>query len=363
MGAHNVYTELHQKDGSHFPASGRDHYIPGYGYLFGWGTTVGNGFAAGWSKGALFIDIDAAAGQQQWVNEGTASTATWKRKEAGDINLLAAEQIGLAATAYANFADNAYALFGTGSDVKLMWNGTFLEGGPVDKMWGGAPSRADPAYETLVHEYFNDFRHLTIDYDATNDWTMTEDDAACTQAISADTVLGTLLLTNKATTDNNGQQIQLQQESFKLAAGKQLWFEARVKFAAGATEIDWVVGMGETEDITGVADNFLDDGIAFNKLDGATGIDLGTHDNGANVASADIATATTGWVKLGFHFDGGASGAAVVTPYVNCVAKTAITTCVYATQGEISPIFMVRNGDGTTTQTMEIDYVKVVQLR
>jgi hypothetical protein len=30
---------------------------------------------------------------------------------------------------------------------------------------------------------------------------------------------------------------------------------------------------------------------------------------------------------------------------------------------ELAPLFMVRNGDATTTQTMTIDYVKVVQLR
>lgn len=46
------------------------------GRLLGWGTTVGNGIQ-GWAKGALFFDLDAAAGARLWTNDGTVGTASW----------------------------------------------------------------------------------------------------------------------------------------------------------------------------------------------------------------------------------------------------------------------------------------------
>ncbi|KKN54708.1 hypothetical protein LCGC14_0589770 [marine sediment metagenome] len=47
------------------------------GLCFGRGTTVGNGIE-GWAPGALFIDTNAAAGSQFYVNEGTKTTAAFK---------------------------------------------------------------------------------------------------------------------------------------------------------------------------------------------------------------------------------------------------------------------------------------------
>lgn len=64
----------------------------GAGYQMGWGTTVGNG-QEGWSPGAVFNDVNAAAGQQRWINEGTKTAASWKRQEAGSLALLADESL------------------------------------------------------------------------------------------------------------------------------------------------------------------------------------------------------------------------------------------------------------------------------
>jgi hypothetical protein len=258
-------------------------------------------------------------------------------------------------------ADGKSLILGTDSDVSMNWNGTYLVGG--SGMWAGCPSPADPAYHSLVHEYFNDFRALTADLDVVNEWTVTEDDAACTQAIRVDAVCGECLLTNKATTDNNAQQINLAQETFKLATGKKLWFEARLKTAAGAKEIDFAAGLIAAEDLTGVADNMPANGIVFHKDDGDTNLDISSSDNGTNRQVEAVATWTTAYHIIGFYFDGGATGKATITPYVDGVAGTPISAVTYATMSELAPLFMVRNGDATTTQTMTIDYVKVVQLR
>ena len=122
--------------------------------------------------------------------------------------------------------------------------------------------------------------------------------------------------------------------------------------------------MAAAEDLTGVADNMPAHGFGFHKDDGAATIDLSTSDGGSNVEQASVGTLVDNtWIKLGLHFDGGATGSGIIRPYVDGVAGTTITTAAYATMVEVSPMFMIRNGDGTTAQTLEIDYVKVVQIR
>ncbi len=71
---HRCQTDLEE---ANFTASGRAFNTPG-GYLFGWGTTVGNG-VEGWSVAALFLDTDAATDNQINLNVGTATTASWEQ--------------------------------------------------------------------------------------------------------------------------------------------------------------------------------------------------------------------------------------------------------------------------------------------
>ncbi len=63
----------------------------GVGGVIGWGTTVPADTTPGWAPGALFMDIDAAAGSQVFINEGTLASA--------DFNVLAFGAAGLLATA------------------------------------------------------------------------------------------------------------------------------------------------------------------------------------------------------------------------------------------------------------------------
>lgn len=362
MNKHNLPDALRH---ANLPSTGQAFYDPLSGeHMLEWASLAGELVQLKWSAGNLYIvpktDDNGAIG----IGNGTTDIDFYWF--GGDSTHYLKCDVGSQAVYYygvdAKWWDNNSIILGTGSDISFNWNATYLQAG--SGLWSNScPSPADPNFDSVAHMYFNDFRALAADYDATNEWTLTEDDADCAQAINADTACGTLTLTNKATTDDNAQQIQLQQESFKVAAGKKLWYETRIKCAAGATQIDWAVGLTVTEDLTGVADNMPANGIVFHKDDGDTNIDLSTSDNGTNIQSAAVGTATTGWVKLGFYVDGAATGSLGITPYVNDVAGTAITTGTYATMSELAPIFMVRNGDATTTQTMEIDYVKVIQLR
>lgn len=214
-----------------------------------------------------------------------------------------------------------------------------------------ANAQQDPSVYFMQHEEF-----LTLDAN----WSVTEDDAADTQAVG-DAAFGELVLTCKATTDNDACQVTYAQEMFKLVSGKKMWFEARIKCPAGdATNLDFFIGLCEAEDLTGVADNMPANGIGFHKDDGDTNIDLSSSDNGTNTQRAAVATLVDAtWIRLGFKFNGGASGAGTITPYVDDVAGTPITV-TYATMAEMAPMFMVRNGDATTTQALHVDYVKVV---
>lgn len=243
--------------------------------------------------------------------------------------------------------------------VLFQINGAGAIVGGVD-MWATAPSKASGSVTTI--EFFDDFNGAT--FDASN-WVVTEDDAACTQAVG-DALGGELTLTCKAATDDNACQVQWAQETFRLTSGKKLWVEFRIKSASGdMTNSDWFIGLAEAEDLTGVADNMPANGIGFHKDDGAATFKASSSDGGTDIesvaAAGTIVDAT--YIRLGLLFDGGASGAATITPYVDGVAGTALPAITYATMAEMSATLMVRNGDGVTTQTLVCDYVKVVQER
>ena len=338
MSMHNIQDKVARSKGLMAPSGRR--WRTSAGWMMGWGTTVGNSITTEWAPGARFHDTDGTSGSFQWVNKGDASTANWVQEN--------------------SVVDDEAITFGTGSDVSISWNGSYLQAGETGTLWANAPSMMNGNYTGLCYEYFNDFTQVTA---GPAEWTVTEDHGDCAQAIVADTVCGQLLLTNKAATDNNAQQIVFDQEVFKMATGKKLWFETKVKAAAGATQIDWIAGLIVAEDLTAVADNMPANGIVFHKDDSDTNIDISSSDNATNLQTAAVGTATTGWVTLGFYFDGAATGSATITPYVDGTAGTAIGSITYATVAEMAPYFAVRNGDGTTTQTLAIDYVRVLQLR
>ena len=226
-------------------------------------------------------------------------------------------------------------------------------------MWADCPSEASASVTT--HAFFDDFTRATF---SASEWVVTEDDAADTQLVN-DALGGTVTLTCKATTDDDANQIQWKQESFRLTSGKKLWVEFMIKSASGdMVNSDWFVGLIETEDLTGVADNMPANGIGFHKEDGAATFSASSSDNGTNLQSAAVGTIVNAtYIRVGLKFDGGATGAATITPYINGVAGTPIASVTYATMAEVSAAFMVRNGDATTTQTLVVDYVKVVQER
>jgi len=67
---------------------------------------------------------------------------------------------------------------------------------------------------------------------------------------------------------------------------------------------------------------------------------------------------STDWVVFGLLINGVTS----VTPYINGVAGTPATATIPDDQ-LLGPYFLVRNGDATTQEILDVDYVRVVELR
>ena len=258
------------------------------------------------------------------------------------------------------FKDNAKLTLGTGSDAPFSWDGAKVIGG--SGMWADCPSPMDSNFDTVAHMFFRDFSSDGDEVQATG-WVVTADSTGT--AAYQDVVGGTLHLLNAATTDNDATQAIWAQETFKLATGKKLWMEIRLRCSAGdATNLDFFAGLLEAEDLTGVADNMPANGIGFHKEDGDTNIDASSSDGGTDLQQAAVGTLVDAtYITLGLVFDGAATGNATLTPWVNGVAGTAITSVTYATMAEMAAGFMIRNGDATTRQSLTVDYIKVVQLR
>ena len=257
--------------------------------------------------------------------------------------------------------DNDGIEFGDGADVTVEWNGTYLEAScAANAMWNDCPSKLDPNWSSVAYEVFDDFH--SYDNTATvGGWTPFEV-GTCTDALSDVSPGGSVILTCQATTDDACQQINKTGAAFKLAAGKTLWFEARVKFTGDIAQSEVSLGLVNAgEDLKAVADVLPQDGISFSKQDTAGGaIAFTCSKDGTNTgAVAAVHTIATGvWVVLGFKVDGLTSA----TPYVNGVAGTA-AVATFCDDELLTPYFLVRNGDATTTNILEIDYVRCVQLR
>lgn len=227
--------------------------------------------------------------------------------------------------------------------------------GKIELSPGLSSTRQVSQLEVVDHRFFDDFDELDTD------WVKTA--VAGGTTVVGDALYGVLTITNAAG-DNDGTQSQYAQETFVLTAGKRLFFEALVRLPhAGVTELDWFVGLAAAENLTTAADSLPANGIGFHKDDGDLLIDLSSSLGGANQQSAALATLVANtWIKLGLAFDGGAHGAATITPYINGVAGTPITGVNYTSMGEMAAICMVRNGDGTA-KILEVDYVNAIQAR
>ena len=258
----------------------------------------------------------------------------------------------MAITTVAAQALNGEPVFYDGGDNKLFF---VADGTGVSANWLASVGIIN---HRLYHRFFTDFHHYSDDA-----WILTVISAGagddtimtCEDANMGIEGTGGIIKLDSAGNDNDGPQIQLQGESFKLATGKPLYFGARVRFTE-ATQNDLAVGLCITDTTLITA---MTDGVYFMSADAAATVTFNTELNSVPTSNIEIAALTADtWYVLEFIFD----GAGTITPYIDGVPGTAVTTNL-PTDENLTVSFAWLNGDATQHDGMFVDWVDVVQLR
>jgi hypothetical protein len=223
-------------------------------------------------------------------------------------------------------------------------------------LWELCPQLAglDPC---VAHGFMEDFYNLL---DGTTNWTYTEVGSGGT-ITQPDGAGGICRLTTDSA-DNDSCQIQKIGESFKLATGKALWFEARVQIVTAAKHVqsDILVGLAITDTTLLPIGSLPTDGVYFRKDDGTALFGTITNKNSSETATASVLTAAAAtWYKLGFYFDGAA------TPHVYFFVDGVLVATHLLTipdDEELTPSVAYMNGEAGVS-AFDIDYIKCVQLR
>ena len=195
--------------------------------------------------------------------------------------------------------------------------------------------------------------------DASTRWLLTQataGTAACDVAAKG----GVLLLDSASSTNNQGAQIQMggaaAASSFIPNANAKIYNEARIKLAdIGSTTVQAVAGLSEIDaTLFASAANSSANHVGFEAID-STAMGIHSEKAGSRSSTASVHTVVDdAYVKVGFVID----GLTKITPYVNGVAKDAITTNIPIV--ELTPSF-VCHSSGTTDPIMHIDWVACYQ--
>ena len=203
---------------------------------------------------------------------------------------------------------------------------------------------------TLFHTYLNDFDTYTA-----GDWTVTETDAAATQALTAGDG-GLLLITNTAA-DNDLVALQKNPAAFTFTAGKKTFFRCRFK-VSDATQSDLVFGL-QVVDATPLD---VTDGIYFVKADGVATVNFICRKDastGSTTASAVATLADDTFVELGFYYDGQSRVAYEVN---GSVLGSLDASSTFLPDAICTVSFALQNGEAVA-KTMTGDYVYVAKER
>ena len=198
-----------------------------------------------------------------------------------------------------------------------------------------------------------------LTFDDENKWVLTQASAG-SAALDVAAKGGVLLLDCNSTTNNQGVQIQLGgaagAASFIASAASKIYFEARVKIAdIGSTTCQMFVGLAEVDtSVLASAANSTANHIGFEAIN-TTAMGIHSEKAGSRSSTASVHTVVDDdYVKLGFIVD----GLTKITPFVNGVSQTAITTNIPIVA--MTPSF-VCHSSGTTDPILHVDWVACYQ--
>jgi hypothetical protein len=267
-----------------------------------------------------------------------------------------------------------------GGDIQVFDSGAAIyihpdvTAGPQSGLWAGCPNIIAPD-PIQAYSIFDDFMYpATTAISDTGTWT-TMDDGGTGTNVFQDAAGGIHNLVTAAS-DNDYHGLKSLHQPFKFAAGKKLWLEARFKLAEATTnESSWWFGLSDTLTTGGMQANTSGplasyDGALIYKIEASMSIDFETSNAGTQATGTGLATFITDtWTRVGFYFDGAAT-TSTITPYteVTGVAGTALTAgtpqnITLSGLEEMNLIWGVKAGPTAAAETLQVDYIKVVQLR
>lgn len=219
--------------------------------------------------------------------------------------------------------------------------------------------------------FFDDFTNAAS-ATASNYEAYTSNDDGATGTNAFQDAAGGVYNVVTAAADNDYHAMSSVNEIFKFIAGKRLWLQARVKVAEATTnESTWWVGLTDTLTTGGMQANALGplasyDGAMFWKTpETALTLNFETSNAGTqNTLSTAWTSVTNTWTKVAFFWD----GVDKVWPYV---AVNDSETWVPGTPQSLTAtgleemhlVYGVKAGPTAAAETLQVDYVMVVQER
>lgn len=260
---------------------------------------------------------------------------------------------------------------GIGTDESLILNGRRIANGTVLDLWKHAPSpnENDPG---LFFQIFDDFLNpASATASDVQAWTALNDGGTGTPAFQD--AAGGVFNVVTAAADNDYSAYSSVAENFLFASGKELWFEARFKIAEATTsESTWWFGLSDTLTTGGMQANTggplasYDGALIWKTPETALTVNFETSNAGTqNTLSAFATSISDTWHRCGFYFDGTAT-TSTITPYFHNGTSWTVGTAQNITLAgleEMHLVFGVKAGPTAAAETLQIDYVRCLQLR
>lgn len=200
-----------------------------------------------------------------------------------------------------------------------------------------------------VCQWEEHFVALKLAANAPYGWTTTRVGAT---TIATEDGAGGLLLITTAGAENDGANLQVVNEAFKLAAGKPCYFGIRFKIS-DATQSDFLLGLCITDtDLLGG----LSDGVYFRKVDGSTAITSVIEKDTSETESGTLLACDTDRHTYELIFDG-----SVVDFWVDGVAQTRLAQTNLPDDEDLTPSIHVLTGDNAVI-TAEVDWIRTIQI-
>ena len=230
-------------------------------------------------------------------------------------------------------------------------------------VWADCPILAMRCDPTVAYEFFEDFMDQKGDATASQNmdgWTVTQ---ASTGTVDIDDTAqgGVLLIDSASSTATQGVQIQYTEGTlpFIPVAGRDIWFECRLKVVDTYDKCEFFAGLSEADTtlINGSANTsanhigwqcVTDDGVLLFSSEKA-----GT---GTTKASTTLVEDT--YVRLGFHVKGVTS----IDHYVNGVKQSTSHVTANIPIVGLTPSFVCQSG-GTNDPILHLDWVRCIQVR